>query len=165
MSGLLWWFEPPPVSIETARSGDVPELAAIHAASFAHQWSADELRELLRDPAVLCLVARRANLFGTRRAVGFLLVRAAADEAEILTVAVDPRNRGRRIGRQLVEAGFRKLYGERIRTVFLEVDGGNAPAVALYRRLGFRQVGERKGYYRSASGPATSALVMRADLG
>jgi ribosomal-protein-alanine N-acetyltransferase len=161
----LWWFAPPPVSVEVARRGDVAALAEIHAASFPHRWSAEELDALLLDPAVLCLVARRANLLGSRSAVGFVLVRAAADEAEILTVAVDPRHRGRRIGRQLIEAAFRRLYGERITAVFLEVDGGNAPAVALYRRLGFRTVGERKGYYRVADGPPASALVMRADLG
>lgn len=160
-----WWSGATPVFIDEARPADLPALAAVHAASFAHRWSEDELAALLRDEAVFCLVARRANWFGTRSAVGFVLFRQAADEAEILTVAVDPRHRGRGLGRDLVEAGFRRLYRDRVAAVFLEVEAGNEPALKLYRRLGFARVGERKGYYRTASGETATALVMRADLG
>lgn len=165
MSVLSWWPGPPPIVLDEARVADAPDLAAIHATGFVHTWSADELAALLLDTAVFGLVARRANLFGTRSPVGFLLMRQAADEAEVLTIAVDPRQRGRGHARALLEAAFRRLYRDRVKAVFLEVDGGNEAALALYRRLGFVKVGERKGYYRAGTTPGASALVMRADLG
>ncbi len=153
-----------PIQIAPARASDLPVLAAIHAASFPHSWSEVELSALIRDPNVICLVARRANAFGTRRAIGFLLLRVAADEAEVLTIAVDPRRRGLGCGRDLMEVGMRELYRERIRSLFLEVDAGNRAALALYRKLRFHQVGERRGYYRDGNGGTSTALVMRADL-
>jgi ribosomal-protein-alanine N-acetyltransferase len=165
MSGLAWWLSAPSVTIEEAGMKDAAALASIHAASFARDWSEDEIAALLRDETVSGLVVRRANLLGTRSPVAFVLMRTVADEAEILTVACDPRHRGRGHARRLIEALFRRLYHERVKAVFLEVDAGNEPALALYRRLGFRKVGERKGYYAAGSSPGASALVMRADLG
>ncbi len=164
MSSFLWWLPQPPVAIEDARVEDAPALAAIHAACFQREWDADALVALMLDPMVSCLVARRANVWGTKSPIGFLLTRAAADEAEILTIAIDPNHRGRGIARRLIDTAFRRLYRDRITSVFLEVDAGNMPALALYARLGFVKVGERKGYYAGGSTPGASALVMRADL-
>jgi ribosomal-protein-alanine N-acetyltransferase len=163
MSLWTWAFPPAPVRIDLAGPADTPALAQIHAASFAHEWSVDELSALMGDRQVITLVARRANALGTRSPIGFLLLRIAADEAEVLTVAVDPRRRSRGCGRNLMLEGFVRLVRRGVTRVFLEVDEGNASAVKLYRRLGFTDVGVRKGYYRQ--GNATSnALVMRLDL-
>ena len=159
-----WAFPPPPVRIDLAVPGDTPALAAIHAASFQHDWSVDELAALIGDRQVICLVAKRANAFGTRSPIGFLLLRLAADEAEVLTVAVDPRRRGKGYARALMVAGMERLIRRSLGMLFLEVDVGNAPAVRLYQRLGFVKVGERKGYYRDAGGGTSTALVMRLDL-
>jgi ribosomal-protein-alanine N-acetyltransferase len=72
-----------------------------------------------------------------------------------------------------MHAAIRQLQGDRIARLFLEVSEENAPALSLYRQLGFRQVGIRKGYYASqgrqtgpsdAPAPAPSALVMELDL-
>jgi ribosomal-protein-alanine N-acetyltransferase len=64
-----------------------------------------------------------------------------------------------------MDAVLRELYGQRAEALFLEVDEANAPAVALYRRLGFRQVGRREAYYSGPDGTRSGALVMRRDLG
>ena len=159
-----WVLPPAPTTVERARPEDIRTIAAIHAVSFLHQWSEEELSILMREPNVVCLVARRANVFGTRSAIGFLLLRHAAGEAEVLTIAVDPRRRSRGCGRDLMVAGFRELFRHEVTTIFLEVDAGNAAAVSLYRKLGFQQVGERRGYYRAEAGGSSTALVMRADL-
>ena len=96
--------------------------------------------------------------------LGFVLARAAAGEAEILTIAVSPRWQGRGLGRRLMDAVLTKAHGERVESVFLEVDETNRSAIALYRKLGFFEVGGRPDYYRDRSGRTTAALVMRRDL-
>src|SRR5690606_37665763 len=103
---------------------------------------------------------------GQRRAApaGFVLARLAAGEGEILTIAVGRAYRRRGLGRDLMEAVLRALHGERAEALFLEVDEANAPALALYRRLGFREVGRRPGYYEHPHAPKTAALTMRRDL-
>lgn len=162
---LTWWWTMPALQIDDAQPADLQAMADLHAAGFSHEWSAEELAQLMRQTGVRVYVARRANFLGNRFVAGFLMIRAAADEAEVLTIAVGRAYRGQGIGRRLLEHAFRRLYADRIGSVFLEVDSGNPSALALYRRLGFVQVGERKGYYADAASPDGTALVMRADLG
>ncbi|PLX38066.1 MAG: ribosomal-protein-alanine N-acetyltransferase [Hyphomicrobiales bacterium] len=159
----MWWPSSPLI-IDDATLDDADELSAVHATGFDPMWSGGEIAGLLRDETVFGIVARRGSPFGSRRPVGFVLVRMAADEAEILTIAVRPSHRKRGVGRSLLEAALRRLYHDRIAALFLEVDAGNAGAVSLYRKLGFRQVGERTGYYRTGNGERSTALVMRRDL-
>lgn len=159
---IPWWPAVPPPLIDGAVPADAPVLAEIHAACFARGWSEAELVALIDEDAVDALVARRASPFGTRGPVGLAMARRAGDEAEVLTIAVSPRWRGRGVATELTEALLRRLYAERISSVFLEVDAGNVPALALYRRLRFHKVGERRGYYAGSGGG--HALVMRCDL-
>ena len=63
-----------------------------------------------------------------------------------------------------MDAVLRHLHGERAESLFLEVDETNTAAIALYRRLGFRKVGQRKAYYDAGDGSKNAALVMRLDL-
>ncbi len=149
--------------IEPADAGDIPVLSDIHAASFANDWSEDEIASLMAGAGVSATVARRRLPFGSRRPVGFMLTRTVLDEAEILTVAVKPAWRGLGVGRDLVLKTLRQLAHQGVASVFLEVDADNAPARRLYEGAGFRQVGLRRGYY-SASPGAGTALVLRRDL-
>ncbi len=87
--------------------------------------------------------------------------RIAADEAEILSVAIAPARRGRGLSRPLLDFHLRSVAGRGARTVFLEVDEKNEPARRLYAGAGFHQVGCRQGYYESGA----TALVLRRDLG
>ncbi|MEA2950208.1 MAG: [ribosomal protein S18]-alanine N-acetyltransferase, partial [Alphaproteobacteria bacterium] len=91
-----------------------------------------------------------------------ILSRLAADEAEILSVAVASSQRGKGLARQLLDLNLRRLAGLGVPAVFLEVDEGNAPARRLYQRAGFRDVGRREGYYPGGKGAA--ALILRRDL-
>ena len=93
---------------------------------------------------------------------GFILSRMVTDEAEILSVAVAAGWRGRGLSRRLLDLHLRRLAGLGTRAVFLEVEEGNQPALRLYRRAGFRQVGRREGYYQESRGAA--ALILRRDL-
>ena len=100
-----------------------------------------------------------------RRMAGFALIRIAADEAELLTIAVDPKWRGKGVGRALMDAAFADLMLSPARRMFLEVDEQNVPAIRLYKRLGFEAISTRKGYYPRPDGSAATALVMARDLG
>jgi [ribosomal protein S18]-alanine N-acetyltransferase len=139
-----------------ARDRDAAAIAGIHAASFQRGWGEDEIHRLMSDRAVF---AHRATV--GRTLTGFILSRMAADEAEILSIAVAPAWRGRGHARPLLDLHLRRLAGLGVRALFLEVDEHNAPACALYRRAGFREVGRRQGYYDNGK----NALVLRRDLG
>jgi ribosomal-protein-alanine N-acetyltransferase len=160
---MRWFFDmfsparPPIVSDATAR--DVTMIAKLHAASFRRGWSDGEIQGMLLDRNV---VAHRATI--GRNFAGFVISRFAADEAEILSVAVAEAYRGRAVARALLRYHLGRLAALGVRTVFLEVDEGNASALRLYRRAGFAEVGRREGYYLDASGKPAAALVLRRDL-
>lgn len=126
------------------------DLAAIHAASFTNPppWSACELRSATESPGAFLL----------RDGAGFLIGRAIAGEAEILTLATRPDARRQGIGRRLV-AAFLSRAAATADTAFLEVAADNAPAIALYRTNGFIDVGCRPRYY-----DGVDARVMRCPL-
>ena len=142
---------------------DCSEASNLHASGFSRVWSDGEIRALLDQDLVFDFIARQA---GRRdRAGGFILARLAADEAEILTVAVSPRNRRTGLGWRLMGAVVSQLRAEGIEKLFLEVDEGNASAIALYNKMGFAKVAERAAYYQRDGGARSAALVMRLDLG
>jgi ribosomal-protein-alanine N-acetyltransferase len=99
-----------------------------------------------------------------RTIVGFIMSRIAADEAEILSVAVSPSCQGRGIARNMLALHLRVLAGAGARRVFLEVEDNNRPARRLYDRSGFVQVGSRAAYYRNDGGHPGNALVMQREL-
>ena len=142
-------------ALSEARSTDAAAIAALHKASFQRGWGEEEVYGLLIDKNV---IAHRAMI--SRVMTGFVLSRTAAGEAEILSIAIAPKHRGRGLSRPLLELNLRRLAGLGARTAFLEVDENNAPARALYRRAGFADVGRRKSYYQSGA----NALVLRRDL-
>lgn len=146
-------------AISEADARDASFIASLHGASFRRGWSEGEVEVLLLDRRV---VAHRALL--GKRLLGFIMSRLAEDEAEILSVAVACRQRGRGLARRLLELHLRRLAGLGIRTVFLEVDEHNAPALRLYQRAGFAEVARRPNYYPAADGAAATALVFRRDL-
>ncbi len=136
---------------------DAAAIASLHGASFHRGWSDGEIERMLLDRHVL---AHRA--MSGRGLAGFIVSRLVADEAEILSVAVAAARRGKGLARRLLDLHLRRLAGMGARAVFLEVEEANQPALRLYRRAGFRQIGRREGYYRESKGAA--ALVLRRDL-
>lgn len=140
-----------------------PCAADIHAATFARPWTDGEIADLIGKAGVFGYAAHAPAARGATMA-GFVLARAAADEAEILTIAVSPDRQGHGVGRRLMDRVLAHAHRERLSAVFLEVDEANPPARALYRRLGFAVVGGRPDYYRGRNGGRGGALVMRRDM-
>ena len=134
----------PPV-IRLLRPDRARECARLHGQGFAHPWPAEEFAALIANSSTLGAAALDPV---NGRLRGFALSRLAADEAEILTVAVDAAFQGKGIGRALLAENLRQAANAGARAMFLEVAKDNAPALALYERFGFVKVGERAGYYR-----------------
>jgi ribosomal-protein-alanine N-acetyltransferase len=153
------WFARSDAVLSEAGPRDAAALSGVHAKSFQRGWSEAEFERLLLDRSVM--VDRAA--FG-RELAGFIMSRRAADEAEILSVAVATARRGRGLAGRLLALHLRKLAGFGVRRVFLEVDEDNVAARRLYRRAGFREIGRRAGYYRQGPASHASALVLRRDL-
>ena len=96
---------------------------------------------------------------------GFILSRVAADEAEILTIAVAPEWRRRGIATSLLKPHMHGLSANRVSRLFLEVDVENTAARALYANFGFRAGwGAAKPIIERRAPSLATALVMRRDL-
>jgi [ribosomal protein S18]-alanine N-acetyltransferase len=150
-------------TVEPLTAAHAEAMARLHAEDFVRPWSEGEFAALLEQDTVFGYVVREAG-HGHEEPAGFVLARLAAGEGEILTVAVARAHRRRGLGWLLMDAVLRALHRERAEALFLEVDETNAPAVSLYRRMGFATVGRRDGYYDHRDRTATAALVMRRDL-
>lgn len=132
---------------------DLGELALLEQGAFSDPWTPEMLTEAMQTRGAVALVAVDA----TDRPRASVMARAAADEGEILTIAVSPEVRGQGIGRQLLDAALRQLVGRGARSVWLEVRPSNHAARAMYRSAGFSAAGLRRGYYRR---PPEDALVL-----
>jgi len=134
-------------------------IAALHALSFPAPWKSGEFDALLRQPGVAAWISVQNDT-----PVGFVMVRAVADEAEILTIAVAPSHRRRGIGTQLIDHTRASLIGSSVVRLFLEVAADNAAALTLYQACGFAPCGRRANYYTSGGGKAVDALLMSLQL-
>lgn len=130
----------------------IADLAALHARCFTHPrpWSAAEIEDMASLPGAFLLVRPNA----------FLIGRTAADEAELLTLAVEPSARRQGLGRALVDEfdAVARLRGAA--RGFLEVASDNAAAQALYAGAGWARTGRRRDYY----GAGIDALTMGKSL-
>jgi ribosomal-protein-alanine N-acetyltransferase len=139
--------------IGRASQAHAAALAAIHAVAFplTESWGEDAIALQLGLPGGFGLIDDRG---------GMLLGRVAADEADILTLAVAPAVRRQGIATALLSAAKAEVGTRGGRSIFLEVATGNTAALALYGREGFIEVGRRRRYYADAS----DALVLRVNL-
>jgi ribosomal-protein-alanine N-acetyltransferase len=156
LSGL--WNAGAPV-IEPANLRDAPKLAQLHGASFHRGWGEGEFETMLTERNTLVHRLRMG-----RKTIGFAVSRIAADEAEILSIAVAASHRGSGLSRNLLLTHLGHLAGRGVRTVFLEVEENNQPARRLYQRAGFTVAGRRERYYQQSGAEQLNALLMRRDL-
>jgi ribosomal-protein-alanine N-acetyltransferase len=132
-------------------------MAAIHAGCFARCWDERAMAEMLSVPGTLALLAARTADEPPR---GLLVARAAADEAEILTLCVHPSHRREWLAQALLATAIAALRASGAKRVFLEVEEGNAAALALYRSAGATEIGHRRGYYEHGANAAIFCLAL-----
>lgn len=140
-------------------AADAALLAQAHAFGFDAPWSAADITALLDGHGSFGFLVVEAG-----RPVGMILCRVVLEDAEILTVAVDPARREHGVGRALVQAAVDRAHLAGATAVFLEVAVDNPAALALYTRAGFRRAGLRSGYYDRGPAGLVDAIAMRLDL-
>ena len=121
---------------------------------FSDPWSTQDFRDCVTYALFLVAVGEADAI------AGYVVALEAADEGEILNLAVAPGGRRHGLGRALVEESIQTLRERGVRQIYLEVRDSNAPARALYAAHGFKEVGRRKAYYRR---PVEDAIVLRLD--
>lgn len=131
-------------------------LAALHGRCFStpRPWSAAEFEDLLASR--FCFLLTEPG--------GFLLGRVIADEAELLTVAVDPDQRRQGTGQKLLSRFSETSEKQGATTAFLEVAEDNTAARALYAGAGWAESGRRRAYYHRPDGSAVDALLLTLPL-
>jgi [ribosomal protein S18]-alanine N-acetyltransferase len=159
MNWLSDWWSGGAAMIEPAGQRDAARLAQLHGAAFHRGWGEGEFEVMLTERNTLVHRLRRG-----RRTIGFAVSRMAADEAELLSIAIDAAQRGRGLSRNLLLTHLGHLAGRGVHKVFLEVEENNQPARRLYERAGFEAIGRRERYYQQAGGEQLNALLMRRDL-
>ncbi len=146
------------LEIRQAKLYDVPAMARIERDSFAAPWSADEItKDVTAGGNVYVAVA----LADDERA-GYAEIRMIAGEDQIYNIAIAPEFRREGIGEALLRHLIDKADADGCKLVTLEVRSGNEAAMELYKKLGFREVGRRKGYYAKGG---EDAVLMDLDLG
>ena len=140
------------------READLPRVMEIERAAFSHPWTEELVRRELGHEFSTVLLA----CGGESEAVqGFAVVWLVHDELHVLNVAVAPEARRRGVARAILDRVEAQGREQGARIAMLEVRRGNAPAIALYRTLGYREVGVRPRYYAE---DGEDALVMDKDL-
>jgi ribosomal-protein-alanine N-acetyltransferase len=154
------WMAPLGLHIEPAQQRDADAVASLHAKSFYRGWPRQDIESYLSDSDTPTLVACDK----AHKVAGFAMLRLLGDDAELMTIAVDQKYRGKGVGAALLKACFEDLRMTASRRMILEVAADNPAAIRLYEKLGFSKLSERHGYYARPDGRPATALVMARDL-
>lgn len=138
---------------------DLDVASALHADAFAslgeRGWTRQEIAELLAAPGVAGVLVQ-----SDEETIGLALCRIAADEAELLTIAVRADHRRQGAGAALLRLVLALVRERGARNLFLEVGSDNPAALHLYRQAGFQAVGRRRAYYSRPGQRDADAIVM-----
>jgi ribosomal-protein-alanine N-acetyltransferase len=151
------------ITLRSGGIGDLPAIEPIMQAAFdpryGEAWTRGQCAGVMAMPGVTLTIAEVDGV-----AAGFAITRAIMDEAELLLLAVDPKKRRRGIGSALLRAVIADTESRGVAKLHLEVRAGNE-AIALYRKSGFKKIGERRDYYRGSNGKLFDAHTFMRALG
>ena len=142
--------------IEKMNATHVPQIAELEKLCFSDPWSEKSIETELSCRLSVWLVALEGE-----QVVGYVGSQTVIDESDMMNIAVHPDFRRRGIAEALVAELEAALRQRGSRALTLEVRDSNAPAIALYEKLGFAQIGLRKNYYRN---PKEDARILRKEL-
>lgn len=149
------------ITIGPCSPPDAANLADLHSRCFDNGWSEESFSVFIGNDQCITLKATAGPGNGL---AGLVIARIGSDEAEILTLAVAPEYRRRRIANHLVEETTRLLADKGVQRLFLEVGVANTAASRLYDGLAFIHYGTRRNYYRRPGQEPEDALCLSLDL-
>lgn len=135
---------------------DVPAIAELETICFSDPWSENSVASELDNPLSYWLVAEDNG-----KIAGYVGSQSVLDAADMMNLAVSPDYRQRGIGQALVNGLVQYLQQNNVIALLLEVRVSNTPAISLYKKMGFVQVGRRPKYYHN---PREDALILRKEL-
>jgi len=143
--------------LRPAGGADLPAIEAIEVACFrSDPWPRQSFETFIGRSGVTFIVAEDAR--NDAMVAGYAVLIQAADEAELLNLAVSDESRRRGVGSALLRHLLDSAAAQGVRTVYLEVRESNAAARGLYATYGFVEVGRRRGYYQR---PVEDALILQ----
>ena len=140
---------------ELMNSSHVAQVAELETVCFSDPWSEKSIAGELSNPLSLWIVAMEENALA-----GYVGSQSVMGESDMMNVAVAPAFRRRGVAENLIKTLITELAARGNHSLTLEVRAGNAPAIALYQKLGFTQAGHRPNYYRN---PKEDALILRKE--
>ena len=144
------------MTVERMNATHVPQIAQLEKLCFSDPWSETSIASELDNRLSDWFVALEDG-----QVVGYVGSQTVIDGSDMMNIAVHPDHRRRGIAQALVEALETCLRNRGSKMLLLEVRDSNAPAITLYEKLGFLQVGLRKNYYRN---PKEDARILRKEL-
>ena len=143
------------IEIRPMEEAHVPQIAQLEKLCFSDPWSESSIASELSNPLSCWLVAVEGE-----QVAGYIGSQTVMGETDMMNVAVAPDYRRQGVGEKLILTLVDILKARGSHWLMLEVRQSNAPARALYEKLGFAEVGRRKNYYRS---PKEDALILRKE--
>ena len=143
------------IEIREFEPQDVAEIAELEKVCFSDPWSENSIASELHNPLSCWLVAVENN-----RVVGYVGSQTVLDGSDMMNIAVAPNFRRMGIAQAMVSNLIGRLKERNSRCLILEVRVSNLPAIALYEKMGFIQVGRRRNYYQN---PKEDALILRKE--
>lgn len=149
-----------PVRLRPAREPDLPRLVEIERAAHLHPWSEEQLRRELTHPYSTVLCAEQGAEGAPARIGGFIVYWLIHDEMHVLDVVTAPETRRAGVGRALMQEALAEAGRRGATRSMLEVRRSNAPALALYRSLGYLHDTVRRGYYPDGEDAVLMSLAL-----
>jgi ribosomal-protein-alanine N-acetyltransferase len=141
--------------LEKMNPAHVSQIAQLEKICFSDPWSENSIASELDNKLAFWLVATEGE-----RVAGYIGSQTVMDETDMMNVAVHPDFRRKGIAEALVNGLVEQLKTMGSHCLTLEVRASNAPAIALYEKLGFVEIGRRRNYYRN---PREDALILRKE--
>ncbi len=145
------------LALRPMRDADLAAVARIEQVNYPYPWTPGNFADAL-ESGYICLVAEVAG-----EMVGYAVLLPGVDDAELLNISIAPEQQRKGLGMELLEEVLDIARGLGLQRVLLEVRPSNGPALALYRKGGFCEMGRRRGYYPADAG-REDAIVMEYPL-
>lgn len=137
---------------------DLPQVLKIEANNYQYPWSENIFNDCFTAISYTCWICE-----DDENIIGYAILSVAAGESHIMNISVDPEAQGLGVGKKMMEHLI-EIARKKAETMFLEVRPSNEGAIALYGKLGFNEVGLRKGYYPAANNEREDAVILALEL-